>query len=85
MSAMLVTESELTCPKCGHRSRETMSTDACIYFYDCHGCGTLLKPEDLGIAACSARMDPSPARRSKRTHHAVRGEFRHKAGCPPAI
>jgi len=35
-----------------------MPTDACIYFYDCHGCGTLLKPKP-GIAACFARMDPS--------------------------
>lgn len=36
--------SVLTCPDCGHVARETMPSDACIYFYDCAGCGALLKP-----------------------------------------
>lgn len=35
----------LTCPECGHVAVETMPTDACIYFYDCLGCGTLLRPK----------------------------------------
>lgn len=34
----------LICPNCGHRSTETMSTDACQFFYECRGCGMLLKP-----------------------------------------
>jgi len=33
----MIPTSELTCPKCGHRSIERMPTDACIYFYDCKG------------------------------------------------
>ena len=37
-------KSTLTCPKCGHRSVETMPTDACQFFYDCKGCGERLKP-----------------------------------------
>ncbi|MFQ5765488.1 MAG: GDCCVxC domain-containing (seleno)protein [Rhodospirillales bacterium] len=37
--------SEITCPRCGHRKTERMPTDACIYFYECEECGTLLKPE----------------------------------------
>ncbi|WP_244065825.1 GDCCVxC domain-containing (seleno)protein [Bradyrhizobium sp. Ce-3] len=37
--------SELTCPRCGHVSVETMPTDACQFFYDCKGCGTRLKPK----------------------------------------
>ncbi len=37
-------ESTLTCPECGHVKTETMPTDACQYFYDCAGCGTVLKP-----------------------------------------
>lgn len=37
--------SALTCPNCGHVSRETMRTDACIYFYDCAGCGALPRPK----------------------------------------
>lgn len=40
----IMLESELTCPKCGHQSMETMPTDNCQYFYECKGCGTLLKP-----------------------------------------
>lgn len=38
------TTCQLTCPKCGHVSTEVMPTDACIYFHDCVGCGTLLRP-----------------------------------------
>src|SRR5437868_14104163 len=37
-------ESTLTCPSCGHRSVETMPTDACLFFYDCKGCRMRLKP-----------------------------------------
>lgn len=37
--------STLTCPQCGHRSRETMPTDACLFFHDCPGCGALLRPK----------------------------------------
>ncbi|MES0809728.1 GDCCVxC domain-containing (seleno)protein [Roseibium sp. SCPC15] len=36
--------SELTCPKCGHVSVETMPTDACQWFHECVSCKTLLKP-----------------------------------------
>ncbi|MEQ8390948.1 MAG: GDCCVxC domain-containing (seleno)protein [Thalassospira sp.] len=36
--------SVLTCPECGHQARETMPTDACQYFYDCKGCGVVLRP-----------------------------------------
>ncbi|TGQ31265.1 GDCCVxC domain-containing (seleno)protein [Mesorhizobium sp. M00.F.Ca.ET.216.01.1.1] len=35
----------LTCPHCGHRVSEVMPTDACRFFYDCKGCGTLLRPK----------------------------------------
>lgn len=49
-SAILMSEaapvlvSTITCPACGHQQEETMPTDACLYFYECAGCGTLLKP-----------------------------------------
>ena len=36
--------STLTCPRCGHVAEETMPTDACQWFYDCKGCGAVLKP-----------------------------------------
>lgn len=38
------TRSVLTCPACGHARQEEMPTDSCTYFYECTGCGTLLKP-----------------------------------------
>jgi transcription elongation factor Elf1 len=37
--------STLTCPHCGHVKTETMSTDSCQWFYDCEGCGEILKPK----------------------------------------
>jgi hypothetical protein len=41
----LVLQSSIICPACGHREREIMPTDACQYFYDCKGCGEVLKPK----------------------------------------
>ena len=41
---MVELHSILTCPQCGAQSRETMPTDACIYFYDCRSCAAVLKP-----------------------------------------
>jgi hypothetical protein len=40
-----VLESVLTCPACGLATVETMPTDACLYFHECPGCGTLLRPK----------------------------------------
>lgn len=37
--------SELSCPVCGQRSTERMPTDACLYYYECQACRTLLKPK----------------------------------------
>lgn len=37
--------SVLTCPECGHRQAEIMPSDACQFFYDCKGCGKLLRPK----------------------------------------
>jgi copper chaperone CopZ len=57
----LITTSELTCPNCGHISRETMPTDACIYFYECAGCRALLRPEAGDCCVfCSYGSVPCP-------------------------
>lgn len=42
--SQLQTASKLTCPECGHQKTETMPTDACLFYYECEGCKTLLKP-----------------------------------------
>ena len=44
MTAAFVLESTLTCPHCGHVATETMPTDACQFYYECTGCGALLRP-----------------------------------------
>ena len=41
---MIAAASTITCPQCGHRETETMPTDACQFFYDCKGCGAVLRP-----------------------------------------
>ena len=38
--------STLTCPHCGHQATETMPADACQFFYDCKGCGVMLRPKE---------------------------------------
>jgi len=40
----VVLQSTITCPKCGHVAAEAMPTDACQWYYECKGCGELLKP-----------------------------------------
>jgi hypothetical protein len=53
--------STLTCPACGCRATETMPADACQYFYQCKGCGIILKPK-LGDCCvfCSFGDAPCP-------------------------
>ncbi|WP_456316082.1 GDCCVxC domain-containing (seleno)protein [Roseicella aerolata] len=41
---MMELRSKITCPACGRQETETMPTDACQFFYDCKGCGTVLRP-----------------------------------------
>ena len=40
-----ILSSVVTCPDCGHRSEETMPTNACLFFYDCPACAARLKPK----------------------------------------
>ena len=44
MNKKVELNSEITCPKCGHKSVETMPTDSCQWFYQCNGCKEILKP-----------------------------------------
>ena len=53
--------STITCPDCGHVETETMPTDACQWFYDCKGCGALLKPKQGDCCVyCSHATVPCP-------------------------
>ncbi len=61
LEAAPVLESAITCPNCGHRATETMPTDACQFFYDCKGCGALLKPKQGDCCVfCSYGSVPCP-------------------------
>lgn len=35
----------IACPHCGYKVEERMPLNACQFFYDCLGCGELLKAE----------------------------------------
>ncbi len=59
--AQMILKSTITCPECGHAETETMPVDACQYFYDCKGCGIVLKakPGDCCVY-CSYGTVPCP-------------------------
>ena len=63
-----VHESVLTCPECGFASAETMPADACQFFYECKGCGAVLKPNPGDCCVfCSFGSVKCPPIRSKRS------------------
>lgn len=39
-------QSEITCPKCGHKKKEIMPTDVCVIKYNCEKCQTEMRPQD---------------------------------------
>jgi hypothetical protein len=41
----VVLGSVVTCPHCGFAAQETMPIDACLFFYECRNCKTLLRPK----------------------------------------
>ena len=36
--------STITCPNCGYKKEEIMPVYACVYFYECEKCISVLKP-----------------------------------------
>jgi hypothetical protein len=57
----LVLESTITCPVCGQQATEAMPTNACIFFYDCAGCGAQLRPKPGDCCVfCSYGTVPCP-------------------------
>lgn len=58
---MTTLTSTLTCPSCGTRHREKMPTDACIWFFECPTCKTLLQPKQGDCCVfCSYGDVPCP-------------------------
>lgn len=66
MSA-IVLDSTLTCPVCGHVKTERMPQDACLWFYECEGCHTLLRPKPGDCCVfCSYGTVPCPPVQAQR-------------------
>jgi hypothetical protein len=60
-------QSTITCPHCAVAKTETMSTDACQFFYECTGCGTKLKPKSGDCCVfCSYGSVPCPPIQAER-------------------
>ena len=59
--------STITCPRCGFAKTETMPTDACQFFYECHGCGAMLRPREGHCCVfCSYGSLPCPPVQAER-------------------
>ncbi len=57
--------STLTCPACGHQKADRMPRDSCLYFYECAGCGALLKPKAGDCCVfCSYGSHPCPPKQT---------------------
>src|SRR3954454_18233855 len=57
----MILESAITCPNCATVKTESMPTDACRFFYQCTGCGTMLKPKHGDCCVfCSYGSVPCP-------------------------
>ncbi|MGH8131262.1 MAG: GDCCVxC domain-containing (seleno)protein [Steroidobacteraceae bacterium] len=63
-----VTACQLACPACGYVSAESMPTDACVWFHQCAGCGTLLHPKAGDCCVfCSYGSVVCPPRQAEQT------------------
>lgn len=57
----IIMDSTLTCPECDYQETLTMPTDACLWFHECTGCHTLLKPKKGDCCVfCSYATVPCP-------------------------
>ena len=57
----MILTSTITCPNCRYQSVEIMPTNACQFFYDCKGCGKLLRPMEGDCCVfCSYGDIPCP-------------------------
>jgi hypothetical protein len=57
----VILKSTIACPHCGTAKTEAMPTDACQFFYDCAGCGALLRPKPCDCCVfCSYGSVPCP-------------------------
>lgn len=61
-------ESDVTCPECGNTTSVSMPEDACVYFWECPECGSIVKPRnDDCCVCCSYGTVPCPPVQKQRT------------------
>ncbi len=61
MAKEIILESIITCYKCNYKAVETMPTNACQWFYQCQGCGAVIKPKQGDCCVfCSYGSIPCP-------------------------
>jgi hypothetical protein len=64
---LMISQSTITCPKCGHQAIETMPADACVIAYVCKGCGEELRPLAGDCCVfCSYGSVPCPSIQERR-------------------
>ena len=61
-----ITETRLTCPRCGFEQDASMPVDACQFFYECLNCGAVLRPDPGDCCVfCSFADSPCPPRQQE--------------------
>jgi hypothetical protein len=61
LETTVILKSVLTCLYCNTSEIETMPTNACLFFYECMGCGKLLRPNATDCCVfCSFGSVPCP-------------------------
>lgn len=46
LSTKTAEESEIICPKCGHKKTEKLPTEICLLSYTCENCKEIMHPKD---------------------------------------
>jgi mercuric reductase len=65
--AEIIGTTRITCPLCGVAASETMPQDACQFFYECSGCGAMLRPKQGDCCVfCSYGSVPCPPIQAER-------------------
>src|SRR5262245_36089098 len=68
MNDAMVDRSVITCPRCGTAKAETMPANACRSFYECTGCGAMLRPKQGDCCVfCSYGSVPCPPMQAERS------------------
>ena len=83
-------KANITCPNCQHESAETLPGNACVFFFECPSCKTVLRPKagdccvfcSYGDQKCPSRLLGIPKPSSSRS--ATAGKVRDANNDTPA-